>query len=320
MSGKTMSSLRLTRPRPDPSCSRTPGTATADRAEPVKADHGREDPVNRHSDVSQPDVRHPAEPEAVTAGEGLPTEETSIASVPQPLLNCEVMTQDWNISASSGRSARFRIMDEVIEGGTHPLKGLRCGRGRNGMSQAQRLRIVITKPEETGESSLLYHGEGTLLSWSDDCRLGMRLSLRLDSGPEGVDWHPLSGVDADNNAGEVVMVTVWGIADDECLQDARKATRRSTPFYLLPPVKQSQIKCRLDEDFRKWTRLAAPGLLPADELPEDMLTPIQYAEQFVRAYCQVESRSEMSHDTATGFAARERWREIMRMYDEHRRG
>ncbi|WP_155723274.1 hypothetical protein [Gluconobacter potus] len=62
----------------------------------MKADHGREDPTNRQPDASHPDVRHPVdpEPEAVTAGEGVPAEEASMASVPLPLLNCEVMTQD----------------------------------------------------------------------------------------------------------------------------------------------------------------------------------------------------------------------------------
>lgn len=119
--------------------------------------------------------------------------------------------------------------------------------------------------------------------------------------------------------GDVVYVTAVAINESEEIEDPRDARSSRRPFAQLTPTQQSQIKCRLDTNFQRWAARNAIGLLMEKgitDLPEPTLPAQTFAEQFVRAYCGIQSRAEMSEDSQTGFMARDAWREIMRLYSE----
>jgi len=267
-------------------------------------EHGHSEDIDRvHADVPVQEV---------TDDVAVPDE----GDVPdgQPVFHGECMVDDWATTGTNGRTARVRIMNADLQ--IHPMKGLRCGRGRANL-QGQRMRMVVSKVMEgESEPQSLYMGDTVLTWWADDCTNGMRFSFRFSDGPENVDWHPLSGMMTGKN-GDVVFLTVIAINDAEEVEDPREARRSRVPFSQMSPTQQSQIKCRLDTNFQRWVSEHGAAILidkGVSDLPEPSRTPQAYAEDFVRLFCGVESRAEMGHDTQQGFMARDAWREIMRLY------
>lgn len=235
----------------------------------------------------------------------------------RPFFAAAVMVQDYATSASSGTTVKLHVQDALVTQAIHPMKGIRCAHGRDGIAHAQRLHVVLGAPggEQAVEAPVttLYDGEGYLLSWGDDSRMGMRFALRLEShdGP-----HPLTGIQAHRTAGEVIFATIWALSDEERHTLPRKSHKS---FAELTPVKQSQIICRHDRQFQRWTRLVAPTMLETGHLPEDGDDDIRFAEAFVRSFCGVESRSEFNQDTRAGYHAREAWRHLLRQYERYQR-
>jgi hypothetical protein len=242
-----------------------------------------------------------------------------------PIYAGSVRVVNYGMGARTGRTAVLQLVDPP-DPHVHPFKGLRWSRSRSagGDARGHRLHLVISQPpdDDWGEDTDLYIGEGMLNWLSDDCANGMRVTLRFDGGPDGADWHPLTGLEADQKGGDIAYLACWAVADDEAVQDPREARRASRPFSTLTAVQQSQIKCRTDERFQAWCAEAAASLLPprtAAGLPCADDGSMALAEAVVRAYCGVTSRSTFSQDTAQGFAARQRWQEMLRLYGLWRR-
>lgn len=231
-----------------------------------------------------------------------------------------VQILDYGNTFADGRTFKARILDPETPR-IHPFDGLSFAQGRTARSATgQRLHLVISRPETDGSEVTLYVGEAKLNWWGNECKFGMRIKLRLDAGPEGADWHPMNGLHADQKDGEVVFLACWAIADDETVSTPQKAKRSHKPWSAeKSAVQQANMKCLYDENFRKWCATEATSYLTQQqiaELPDFQTDPKGFAAQVVRNYCGISSRSMLSHDTAVGLAARNNWREMLRLFYE----
>lgn len=235
-----------------------------------------------------------------------------------PIFEGYVRLADFGTKPRTGMTARLQLSGGDALPPVHPFKGLKTGQ-----SSGHRLRAVLSRTDDTGEEVTLYSDEAMLTWWGEDCIQGMRLTLRFDDGPDGGDRHPLKGLETGQN-GTVIYLACWAIDDDETLQrpeDARKRGR--TPFNLRGAAQQAQIKCRLDEGFQEWCLTEGAPLLDPDvaaSLPAFEDGAADHAAAVVRAFCRVASRAEFSEDSTRGLAARQKWSEMLRRYDDWMRG
>lgn len=288
----------LCAPAPAPLASTAPAPAPA--PQPVS-----EPSVERHGaalEVATADIRDDAAP--------------SHAETP-PVYSGFARVLDYGTKPLTGMTVKFALSDPE-DPEVHPFKGMRCAR-----HAGHRLRIVVSQPVEGEEDRTLFVGEASLTWWSDDCQNGMRVTIRLDDGgPDAPQRHPLTGLEPGRN-GEAVFFACWALDNGEAPEhprDARNSARK--PFVQMTAVQQSNIKCRRDERFQAWCSAEAAGLLPSEAraaLPDFGVDPIKFAEATVRAFCGVASRSEFNQDTAAGFAARQRWQEMLRLFEAWRR-
>ncbi len=218
---------------------------------------------------------------------------------------------DYSVRARGGMTAKLGLL---CEDRVHPFKGLKTG----GQGSGQRMRMSLAVTDVDATDHHLYAGEGLLAWWAEDCKVGMSVTIRFDDGPDGVRHHPLEG----RQPGETLYVACWAVADDETLQDAPGAKRASRPFAQMAAAQQSQIKCRLDPDFRDWCYQAVMprlGEAARQALPPFRDDPKEFAAAVVRAYCDIPSRSAFAEDTARGLAARNRWANLLRLFEDYRR-
>lgn len=235
--------------------------------------------------------------------------------LPPPLYEGSVRLLDWKYTARGGMSVDLGIRDgsptEV-----HPFKGLACGK-----EHGQRLRLWIGPHldglDEDARASLVpnYLGEGILLRWADDSVSGMMIRAMIDAGPDGTDGrHPFEGFATGKKEGDLFHMAAWAVADDETLQHPAR-TRRKTPFHELSETAQANILCR-DARFISFLVRVAPklsgGPCPIDPAED----AVGFAAWTVRKHLGIESRAELSHETAAAGRARRAWHDLMRWYFE----
>lgn len=245
------------------------------------------------------------------AGPMSPEEAARAHAATPPVYHGFARVVDYGTKPMTGMTAKFALTDPENPQ-VHPFKGLRCAK-----HAGHRLRAVVSQPQPEGGERTLFVGEASLAWWSDDPTNGMRVTIRLDDGgPDAPERHPLTGVEPGRH-GEAVFLAVWAIDNAEAPEDPRDARRASRPFVGLSAVQQSQIKCRRDAVFQSFCAEQAADLLMGEvyDLPGPEAGPVAFAEAVVRAFCGVASRSVLNLDTAEGFAARQRWQELLRLYD-----
>lgn len=290
--------------------------ASNDKAAPVVAPVAAPEP-----EILQEVTTPPSEARtAATVGSGLvedissPEDYRNIA----PIYADYVRVQDFATKPLAGMTANLVLLSGEASL-VHPFRGLRTAR-----HAGHRLRVVMSMSDGDGKERALFVGEASLTWWADDCRNGMRVTLRLDDGGiiDGPEKHPLTGLEV-GKSGEVIYLACWALDNGEKPEnpeEARRAQRK--PFHTLTAVQQSQIKCRNDRQFQEWClKFVAPHLdaVLALELPHYDDSPAEYASQVVRLYCGVQSRSEFKEDTQKGLDARHRWNEMLRRFDDWQR-
>lgn len=231
----------------------------------------------------------------------------------EPLFAGSTRLIRWGNTNASGMTLTLSIIDDSSFQ-VHPLKGLKAATDSEKMN-GQRLYVALTSPnDDFKDSSPLYRGDGILIWWSDDCRHGMKFTLRLREGPDGAgSVHPCFGMDAGTKNGETLVVAIWGLDDDETIEDPRpKRTRKK--FSELNPTQQAQILCR-DHRFQQWLSDNTPDFFSKYEL--DYLTnayqegPAKFAEMAVKIWCNIESRSEISREVE----ALSKWKSLLDKYN-----
>ena len=234
-----------------------------------------------------------------------------LAEEVEPVYEGYMRVIDYSVRARGGMTAKLGLL---CEDRVHPFKGLKTG----GQGAGQRLRLVLSVTDVHANDLHLYGGEALLAWWAEDCKVGMSMTVRFDDGPDGARHHPLEG----RQPGETLYVACWAVSEDETLQDGNGAKRTSRPFNQMGAAQQSQIKCRMDPEFRDWCQSTVAGRLAPearDALPPFRDDPKEYAAAVVRAYCEIPSRSAFAEDTAQGLAARNRWANLLRRYEDYRR-
>ncbi|NDV52931.1 hypothetical protein [Salipiger sp. PrR003] len=227
----------------------------------------------------------------------------------------------WGHTSSSGMSLTIELLD-ADQDESHPFKGLRAARGTK--TEGQRLRVHLAHSEHLSQTpgELVYAGESLLIWWAEDCAEGMKVTLRLDEGPDGAGQiHPCDGMSHGKKSGEILSLVVWPI-DDEDQPDVPGARRKRRSFDELSPTAQSQILCN-DERFSNWLakwedRFVSDFACRADL---DILRGEDakaYAEHVLKIWCGIESRAELTHDTDRGSFARDRWARMLEAYQEER--
>lgn len=222
---------------------------------------------------------------------------------------------DWKYTARGGMSVDLGIRDgsptEV-----HPFKGLACGK-----DHGQRLRLWIgpdldgLDAEDRASITPHYVGEGILMRWSDDSVSGMMIRAMIDAGPDGAAGkHPFEGFATGRKEGDLFHLAAWGLADDETLQHPSK-TRRKTPFHELSETTQANILCR-DQRFISFLQRVALKLRGGPCPIDPARDAVGFAAWTVRAHLGIESRAELSHETAGAARARRAWQDLLRWYFE----
>ena len=222
---------------------------------------------------------------------------------------------NWANTARSGMTVELALRD-VGPREVNPFKGLRFGK-----SNGQRFRTWIGPYSEAleiaglAEVESVYSGETQLDYYGDTCTKGVTVKVMLDSGPDGVRGkHPFEGMPIGNIEGADLFVGFWAIDDDESIIP-KKAARKSTPFYRLSEVRQSNLVVN-DEEFVNFLAARLDRLVtnPPDIALED--NPKAWAEQVVRSYLGVASRGIMNDETLEGVEARKRWKVLMAEYHQ----
>lgn len=225
-----------------------------------------------------------------------------------PFFTGEVQVWDWSASPG-GYNVKLKLSDTVF---AHPFKGLdTSGKKRNA---GQRLYIKI-------EGAVSYEGQ-CILTWrGDDSLKGMAISLKLDVFTGD---HPFNGCRtiSDTNADlgnrsvrpDTMEMQAWLVDDDENL------LKPTIPFNQMSPVKQAQIKCRLDKDFQVFCIENIAHLMSVcgenpPAITEDMDAK-EICEHIVRAFCGVTSRSELDEDSRHGFDSRMKWSLLLSYFEK----
>lgn len=222
-----------------------------------------------------------------------------------PIFCTSVSVQNWGTKANTGAFGRFRFVDNELAKGVNPFKG--CSTFK---SNPQRLYVVLIGKNDDMDD-VLYTGDAVLRNWGDGPK-GSWFEVSFSQTPENRDWNPLAGTEAHSTSGEQISVISWFLDDSE--QRIENVNRK--PVFSssqTSPIKQSQVKCRQDGEFQKWTHVLAERMhYDIDE----SLSASEYASQVVHKYLDVSSRSIMSEDTEKGLKARQRWRQMVAMYVE----
>jgi hypothetical protein len=217
---------------------------------------------------------------------------------------------DWAHTAKNGMTVMIALssMHGFI---FHPFKGYRWGK-----SDGQRFRLSFTVTTAGVDEPLaVYAGEAMLLWWGEDCAHGCSVRFKLDGGPDGVAGrHPFDGMLTGRKEGQDLLLVAFAIADDETIAPPKPRRR----FHELKPVQQSHILCR-DERFADWLQRRAFDLFSPDEratLPSPERDARVYAENAVRLWCRIDSRSVFSRDDDVGQAAVARWRDLLAAFED----
>lgn len=201
----------------------------------------------------------------------------------------------------------------------HPFKGLNAPRGAAENASGQRMHVAVVKPasSEGDADEPVFAGEAILVRWAEDSTSAMTVRIRLDSEVEVDGRHPLRGLAAGRN-GEIVVLACWAVDDAEAPLPAPAARSARTPWSAKSGTQQSNILCR-DPLFQKWAcELAGPALSSAYGLPPPGEDRAAYAVAFVRAYCRVKSRSELTGSGPAALAAQNKWGHIVRRFYDWR--
>jgi len=235
----------------------------------------------------------------------IPEERGFLSNEVSPFFTGTVVTMDWS-SSPNGNSVRLKIAEDAL---IHPFKGLNTDPRRQGAGQ--RLKITVTS-----HGRMVYDGQAILTWRGDDSQNGMTVSLKLE---EVQNAHPFQDIVTDyytgyrHRSGEPLHMQCWLVDDDETL------VRPKIPFKDMSPVKQSQIKCRLDKDFQSFCadNIAMLAALCGEDIPEVSTdtTHQEFAENTVRLFCGVSSRSELNEDSRHGFDARMKWKLLLSLYE-----
>ncbi|WP_020038395.1 hypothetical protein [Salipiger mucosus] len=229
----------------------------------------------------------------------------------------------WGHTSSSGMSFTLELLD-ADQDESHPFKGLRAARGTK--TEGQRLRIFVCHPEHLSQTpgEEVYAGESLLIWWAEDCAEGMKVTLRLDEGPDGAGpVHPCDGMAHGKKNGEILSLVVWPL-NDEDQPDAPSARKKRRSFDDLSPTAQSHILCN-DERFGHWLarreeRFVQDPICRADLGHLRGVDAKSYAEHVLKIWCGIESRAELTHDTDRGRHARDRWSMMLSAYQDERWG
>ncbi len=242
------------------------------------------------------------------------TGERDYRSTP-PMYAGAVQLLDWASTARSGMVAKLELKD-VGPKSLHPLKGLACG-----ASSGQRLHVVISKQEVGGQDAETdFAGEALLLAWSDDCFAGMSVKLLLGE-QAGEMPHPLQHRTAGRKGGDLLLLTMWAVDDDENLQRPEHVRRRRS-FGTLSPIQQSQLLSRTP-DFQRWLAESFEEQVAPEDQPRLARgdRPAEaFAADMVRYLCGVSSRAELGEESDRGEAARLLWRRMIARYEDWKWG
>jgi hypothetical protein len=278
-------------------------------------------PLRRLSDPNRLSVNRVqrarmSEQESVSVGPS--ASRSDFRDVP-PIFNGEVRLLKWANTNHGGMTVNLAIEDSNGLT-THPFKGLHTSRTGDG----QRFYVVVNLPESWGDNTPqnVYLGEATLVWWSDDCKDGMKMILRLAPGPDGAGLiHPFDGlVTGTRKTGELLFMATWAIADDERPTDPRKQ-RSKKSFAELSPTQQSQLLSR-DHRFVEWLLMRLNDLIDDGEgLHEEAeVNPEEFCKKVICCYCGITSRSEFKGEDEHAKHARERWSLLLEAYEHDVRG
>lgn len=150
-----------------------------------------------------------------------------------------------------------------------------------------------------------YEGQALLVRWGETSTAGRTVTFQIEEGPDASPLHPFKGFRAGKD-GDRFLIMCVPIGNDEQPISEIAASRESTippgagigsppesaassapaaspkerrPFHMLPLATQAAIRCQ-DATFIAWLKLDDP-------------TP-ETAAEVVRAYCGVDSRSQLS--------------------------
>lgn len=196
----------------------------------------------------------------------------------------------WRTTAT-GHTIKLKIKSNDL---IHPFKGIKKG---------SRLRVEVSS-ERFG---IFFEGECLLITWHDDPTNGETVQFKLDTvGGQ----HPFEVIESS----DVMHMKVWLIADDE------KVIKVKQKFSDKSPLKQSVIMSKFNQDFHQFCYtnrdfLSTSGDYLSLENPE---VSEDFATRTVKAFCHIESRSELGDDTFKGLVARRKWSVLLDTFNRWR--
>ena len=226
----------------------------------------------------------------------------------------------WGNTSSAGMTVSFELL-HVDENEQHPFKGLRAARATK--TEGQRLNIVLSYPKDNilNPESNIYLGEALLLWWAEDCSEGMKLTLKLRDGPDGVSGvHPCDGMISGRKSGEILSLVSWAIDDQDLPEDSFKDIKKKRKFSEMSPTTQSHILCR-DSRFYNWINANIDRFVDDDIIKND-ISDIEDNEKFcehvIKYFCNINSRADFKLDDDIGENARNKWSKIINLYEMER--
>lgn len=222
----------------------------------------------------------------------------------------------WGNTSSAGMTVSFELLD-VDDHEQHPFKGLRAARATK--TEGQRLSIVLNynsrDPLMPGES--VYCGEALLLWWAEDCSEGMKLTLKLRDGPDGLSGvHPCDGMISGRKSGEILSLVSWSV-DDEDIPEVPSEPKKKRKFSEMSPTTQSHILCR-DSRFHSWISSKIDSFIDDEIVKHDILgieNSEKFCEHVIKYYCNINSRADFTLNDESGEFARLQWKKIVNLYE-----
>jgi len=226
----------------------------------------------------------------------------------------------WGNTSSAGMTVSFELLN-VDENDQHPFKGLRAARSTK--TEGQRLSIVLSYPKNNAfhPDCNVYLGEALLLWWAEDCSEGMKLTLKLREGPDGVSGvHPCDGMISGRKSGEILSLVSWSIDDQDLPEEPPQNVRKKKKFSEMSPTTQSHILCR-DNRFYNWLSDNINNFIDDEVVRNDIISlesSEKFCEHIIKYYCNINSRADFNLSEDEGQYARERWKNIINLYEIER--